>query len=115
MNVLSQEAEVAHPMSTHTYQVMDPTVADRQEKIARGMTVGDEMIEIEIGWTMMTAVGAGELVVAVEVQRESAIGRGLANESRWIGIGSGKFIAGEPAIFLEEVNKGMALQMFKGR
>jgi hypothetical protein len=76
---------------------MVPTVADPQEKSARGMNVGDEMIEIEIGWTTMTAVGAGELVVAVEVQRENAIGRGLANESRWIGIGSGKFIAGEPS------------------
>jgi hypothetical protein len=47
-NAPFKEADLLELVSTHTYQVMLQTAADRREKIVQGMIVEDERTEIEI-------------------------------------------------------------------
>jgi hypothetical protein len=90
-NVLSNGTDPLDPTSTPTYQATAQKAAEVRERIARGTTAEDEMIETETetGWIMMTAAGARELVVAVEARLEIAIGTECEIESRWTGTGIG--------------------------
>lgn len=64
-----------------TYQAMVQRVAEAQEMIALGTTVGDEMIGIGIGWIMTSVAEAPELAVVVEARPETAIGRECVTET----------------------------------